>query len=194
MLKKCIIDNCTNTSDQGKFIGEYCSPCHEYITQKKGIYSQAYRNSNSLEPKEQIIGKSFHPCICPSVYFLISKDKEIIYVGSSWEKEQERIQRHKRSGIPFETITILKFPEFSPEELLQKEADYIAKFQPRYNKSIPKNERWKSLSDIRVTPELKKGIIYSIAGLKNMAESGKIESVKIGNTLYINHEKLLKES
>ena len=144
--------------------------------------------------KKEIIERSFHLESCPSIYFLISNNKKILYVGSSWEKEQERIQRHKRSGIPFDTVTILKFPEFSPEELLQKEADYIAKFQPPYNRSIPKNKRWKSLSDIKIKPELKKGVIYKTAGIRKMVENKEIESVKIGNTVYINYEKLLYKS
>lgn len=143
--------------------------------------------------KKEIIERSFHLELCPSIYFLISNDKKIIYVGSSWEKEFERIQRHKRTGIPFETISILKFPEFSPEELLQKEADYIAKFKPQYNKNIPKNKRWKSLSDIRTIPELKKEIFYTVPEIKRMAEAGEIETAKIGNILYINHEKLLQK-
>jgi Na+/phosphate symporter len=42
---KCIVKNCENHSHQGKFIGELCSPCHRYITEGEGKYSQAYRNS-----------------------------------------------------------------------------------------------------------------------------------------------------
>ena len=42
---KCIVKNCQNHSDQGKFIGGLCSPCHDYLATGEGKYSQAYRNA-----------------------------------------------------------------------------------------------------------------------------------------------------
>ena len=42
---KCIVFNCENKKHQGGFVGELCSPCHEFITTNKGKFSQAYRNS-----------------------------------------------------------------------------------------------------------------------------------------------------
>lgn len=41
----CIVHNCMNYRSQGEFIGALCSPCHEFITTGKGVYSQAYRNA-----------------------------------------------------------------------------------------------------------------------------------------------------
>ena len=44
---QCIVHNCENTDDPetgGEFVGNICSPCHEYITTGKGDCSQAYRN------------------------------------------------------------------------------------------------------------------------------------------------------
>lgn len=32
---KCLVHGCENHSDQGRFIGELCSPCHEMITTGK---------------------------------------------------------------------------------------------------------------------------------------------------------------
>ena len=52
-MKKCIVKDCTNTDGPetgGEFIGDLCSPCHEYITTGKGVYSQAYRNAHTKVP------------------------------------------------------------------------------------------------------------------------------------------------
>ena len=42
--KKCIVMNCANHSDEGEFVGDLCSPCHEFVTSGRGVHSQAYRN------------------------------------------------------------------------------------------------------------------------------------------------------
>lgn len=31
-VKKCLVHGCKNSSDQGTFIGDLCSPCHNMIT------------------------------------------------------------------------------------------------------------------------------------------------------------------
>ncbi len=43
--KRCIVKLCDNHSHEGKFIGDLCSPCYEYIAEGQGINSQAYRNT-----------------------------------------------------------------------------------------------------------------------------------------------------
>ena len=48
---KCITKDCTNHVNEGKFIGDLCAPCWEYITNGKGIHSQAYRNAQPKEPQ-----------------------------------------------------------------------------------------------------------------------------------------------
>jgi hypothetical protein len=58
--KKCIIDNCTNHSDQGKFVGDFCAPCYEYIS-KRHVHTncQAYRNDvKIIEALSKINNKS----------------------------------------------------------------------------------------------------------------------------------------
>ncbi len=50
--KKCIVFNCTNHSDDGKFHGDFCYPCWEFICTGKGKYSQLYRNANESELKD----------------------------------------------------------------------------------------------------------------------------------------------
>jgi len=42
---KCIVKDCINQTHEGKFIGELCMPCHEFVTTENGVYSQAYRNT-----------------------------------------------------------------------------------------------------------------------------------------------------
>ena len=44
---KCTIKDCQNHVNEGKFIGELCAPCWDYLTNGKGIYSQAYRNAQN---------------------------------------------------------------------------------------------------------------------------------------------------
>lgn len=44
-MKTCKIKDCTNTSEQGEFVGKMCRPC--YLHEKFGVgrHSQAYRNA-----------------------------------------------------------------------------------------------------------------------------------------------------
>lgn len=48
-MKQCIVPHCENTSDQGLFVGDLCSPCHQFITTWVPDYSQAYRNHLKLD-------------------------------------------------------------------------------------------------------------------------------------------------
>ena len=42
---RCIVKDCKNHEHEGKFVGSFCFPCHEYITKAEGRHSQAYRNT-----------------------------------------------------------------------------------------------------------------------------------------------------
>ena len=42
---KCIVKDCQNHIGQGRFVGNLCSPCHEFLSTGNGVYSQAYRNT-----------------------------------------------------------------------------------------------------------------------------------------------------
>ena len=48
---KCITKDCTNHSNEGKFVNDLCGPCWDYIANGKGVYSQAYRNAQPKEPQ-----------------------------------------------------------------------------------------------------------------------------------------------
>ena len=40
---KCIVKNCKNHSHEGRFVGNLCSPCYEFVTKGQGVYSQIGR-------------------------------------------------------------------------------------------------------------------------------------------------------
>jgi hypothetical protein len=42
--RKCVVKDCENRSDQGRFKGEMCLPCYNFVVLGEGEYSQAYRN------------------------------------------------------------------------------------------------------------------------------------------------------
>ena len=44
---KCTVKDCQNHVNEGKFIGDLCAPCWDYLTNGKGIHSQAYRNAQN---------------------------------------------------------------------------------------------------------------------------------------------------
>lgn len=50
--KECKILGCTNKSNQGTFVGDFCLPCYIFITKGEGKYSQAYRNALSTKKEE----------------------------------------------------------------------------------------------------------------------------------------------
>lgn len=56
---KCIVKDCSNHEHEGRFIGDLCFPCYEFIATGKGVYSQAYRNVQrkplTLEQQDEIV-------------------------------------------------------------------------------------------------------------------------------------------
>lgn len=51
--KKCIVFGCSNKQHEGKFVGDICAPCYEYITTGKvgctNSFLKQLKNSNSFE-------------------------------------------------------------------------------------------------------------------------------------------------
>lgn len=41
---KCIVKDCVNHTHEGKFVGTLCAPCYQWIAERQGFHSQAYRN------------------------------------------------------------------------------------------------------------------------------------------------------
>lgn len=46
-VKQCVVFGCTNTSDEGKFVGSLCFPCHEFIANLERNNSVAYTNARN---------------------------------------------------------------------------------------------------------------------------------------------------
>ena len=61
---KCIVHGCSNRADQGRFVGEMCSPCHTMITTGKVMPTDSFLNQiTSLEAENEklknILRKAF---------------------------------------------------------------------------------------------------------------------------------------
>jgi hypothetical protein len=61
---KCIVHGCSNHADQGRFVGEMCSPCHIMITTGKMMPTDSFLNQiTSLEAENEklknILRKAF---------------------------------------------------------------------------------------------------------------------------------------
>ena len=52
-VKTCKVFGCTNKSNEGTFVGEFCLPCYMYITRSEGTHSQAYRNALKEQKKDE---------------------------------------------------------------------------------------------------------------------------------------------
>lgn len=39
---KCIVHNCSNTTDKGKFVGDLCFPCHQMLTTGQLSYGDSF--------------------------------------------------------------------------------------------------------------------------------------------------------
>ncbi|MFA5401424.1 MAG: hypothetical protein WC359_13325 [Dehalococcoidia bacterium] len=80
------------------------------------------------------------------IYFLL-KDNEIVYVGKS-DNVMKRISQHIVADEKmFDSYCVLPVKD---EDLSTVEARYIWEFAPRHNKSVPKNEHCKTLTEVRL--------------------------------------------
>jgi hypothetical protein len=59
---KCIVKDCENHKHQGGFTGDLCNPCYEFIATGKGVYSQAYRNTQTKPLSDEEIGDCVDDC------------------------------------------------------------------------------------------------------------------------------------
>lgn len=86
------------------------------------------------EPKEGIV----------IIYTLINNG-ECVYVGQSTNLKN-RLYSHLADGKVFSDVD---FFECSPEQANEKEADQIVKSNPLLNKSLPKTDKYTTLSDLK---------------------------------------------
>ena len=71
------------------------------------------------------------------LYFLID-NSEIVYVGQT-KCVESRVQQHLNVGRVFDSYSSFDIYDQIPNEI---EADYIVKFNPRENRSLPKNDKY----------------------------------------------------
>jgi len=128
-----------------------------------GFYILNRRTEIILLNKEEILEKKKKINDVPGIYFLI-KEEEIVYIGSS-KNTLNRIRHHLTSSKKnFNYYYIIPFKKIKKKNLLLLESEYILKFFPKYNRSIPKpreigltiidkikyNYGWKEWENIRV--------------------------------------------
>ena len=107
------------------------------------------------------------------IYFLFD-GSNLVYIGQS-----ENI--FKRVPIHLETKKFdnWNYIEFVEDDLNILEAEFILKYQPKYNKSIPKNNRWLSQSLIKK--------IHNIGKVETnrMVLNNEVECIVFDKTKYI---------
>jgi predicted GIY-YIG superfamily endonuclease len=86
--------------------------------------------------KEEILKekKSIHSLKTEGVYFLLQMN-DIVYIGSS-ENVYSRIATHKKDKV-FDSFHVI----YTSGNLRELEAFCIFKYTPKYNKTIPSNDR-----------------------------------------------------
>lgn len=108
------------------------------------------------------------------IYFLFNKG-DLVYIGQS-EFIEKRIFDHVGS----KNFDSWNYIEYSKETSLNEiEADFILKYKPFYNKTIPANNLWISrgiLSRIYDVPMLKS---------RRLINEEKVEFIKFNNTEYL---------
>lgn len=97
-----------------------------------------------LADKAAILAKAQTPKQWAGVYFLINDD-EIVYVGQAVDLAR-RISQHWGGDKVFNKFALV---ECSIAELSNVEAEYIVKFAPRYNVTLPPNDKWTTRGSIR---------------------------------------------
>ena len=93
--------------------------------------------------------------------YILFLDNKIVYVGQS-VNVLGRVKTHFRKGLYSKNFDFYSFIAFSEIKHLYNsiddaEADFICKYRPFYNKTIPKNNLWVSLKKISK-------LIYSVGG------------------------------
>ena len=102
------------------------------------------KSLNSL--KNIILSKKkfFEPRI-KGIYFLISKN-EIVYVGQSCEI-LSRVETHRKQNKKI--FDSFSYFEYDFDNLDNIEAYFIFKLKPKYNVTIPENDTYKTLHQIK---------------------------------------------
>ena len=87
--------------------------------------------------KNEVIARAKPVTHSHYLYFLLD-NSEIVYVGQT-KCVESRIQQHLNVGRVFDSYSSFDIYDQVPNEI---EADYIVKFNPRENRSLPKNNKY----------------------------------------------------
>lgn len=87
--------------------------------------------------KDEIIARAEPVIHSHYIYFLLD-NSEIVYVGQT-KCVESRVQQHLNVGRVFDSYSSFDIYNQIPNEI---EADYIVKFNPRENRSLPKNDKY----------------------------------------------------
>ena len=107
------------------------------------------------------------------IYFLFYDD-ELVYIGQS-ENVHKRVPCHIVDK-KFNNWNYIEYPE---EDLDELEAEYILKYQPKYNQSIPKNNTWLSSGLIKIRFGIGK------RELKKLIKTGEFATASFCGVLYV---------
>lgn len=125
-----------------------------------------------LDKKLVFKDKNIDIKIVRGIYFLFD-GPTLVYVGQS-NNIHSRVGQHKDKK--FDSWNYIEFVE---DDLNILEAEFILKYQPKYNKSIPKNNRWVSQSLIKK--------IHNIGKVEtnNMIKNNEVEFIVFDKIKYI---------
>lgn len=115
-----------------------------------------------------------HINIKRGIYFLFDK-REIVYIGQS-EFIEKRVFDHVLNK-DFDSYNFIEY--LKDVSLNEIEADFILKYQPKYNKTIPENKLWISrglLSRVHKIPMLK---------TRRLIKENKVECIEFNTIQYL---------
>jgi len=123
--------------------------------------------------------KSINPFIpIPGVYFLINKNK-IVYIGRSHNILSRLFIHLKNPNKIFTHYHIIK-NNFKTENSLWLESEYIMKFKPKYNSTLPGPRPFKTLQEIN-----KASNTNNLWTIKKCVKKNNIKTHQFNNKLYL---------
>ncbi len=129
------------------------------------------KTNNYLYPKDYILDTKKQLKKDYLIYFLI-QEKEIVYVGKS-SKGLSRISHHSAVShskkhlfryYPDNEIIFdfYNYHRCNEEDIKELEASYIIKFEPKYNKVISVNNKYKTITQLKKILNIDKWTIKNI--------------------------------
>lgn len=92
---------------------------------------------------QQLIGTARGYSSCPGIYFLM-QDDEIVYVGKSADTGFRVATHYNQAEKVFNRYQVVEIAD--PDQRNYWEVEYIVRFAPRYNASLPPSKKWVTLA------------------------------------------------